>query len=173
VVETINVETVLPTTAERVWQAMKQPTSFLYVCRGLFGWPALAGRTEPIREGEIGRGWLLLFHVFPMHRHTIEVLRVDEQSQVIQSHESGGLLRRWDHTLHVEPVDGRCCRYSDTVVIDAGPLTAMVARSGRAIYRYRQRRWHKLVRKHLLPSGPAYATDRRCSPPKETATTEP
>jgi len=30
------------------------------------------------------------------------------------------------------------------------------------IYRYRQRRWHRLVRNHLLPAGPRY------SPPADT-----
>ncbi len=49
------------------------------------------------------------------------------------------------------------CRYSDTVDIDAGPFTAAVAKAAVAIYRYRQRRWHKLVDRHLLPTGPAYA----------------
>jgi hypothetical protein len=51
--------------------------------------------------------------------------------------------------------DGRC-RYSDSIDIDAGPLTGLAARGATAIFRYRQRRWHKLVDKHLLPEGPAY-----------------
>jgi hypothetical protein len=29
---------------------------------------------------------------------------------------------------------------------------------GIRIFRYRQRRWHKLVRNQLLPSGPRYGT---------------
>jgi hypothetical protein len=157
--KTIHVQTTLATDAGRVWEAMKHLASFLYVCRGLFGWPALVGRTEPIRPGEAGRGWL--FHVIPLYRHTIEVVAIDETTMTIRSHEYGGALRRWDHTLHVESAgDARCC-YSDTVEIDAGPLTELVAVTARWIYRYRQRRWHRLVRKHLQPSGPVYRVDHR------------
>jgi hypothetical protein len=163
---TVNVETVLPTDTDRVWSALKHPASFLYVVRGLFGMPALAGRTDPIRAGEAGTGWLLAFHVLPLHRHTIEVLSVDDGTRTIRTHEHGGVLRRWDHTLHVSPVPvpggsgGPRCRYRDTVTIDAGPLTAIVATLAVGIYRYRHRRWHRLVRKHLLPAAGVSATNR-------------
>lgn len=155
---TIHIETELPTSAERVWEAMKHPASFLYVTRGLVGFPALAGRTDPVRPGEAGTGWLLAFNLVPAYRHTIEVVEVDEQTRSIRTHEHGGVLRRWDHTLHVEPAGADVCLYSDTVVIDAGPLTRLVCLLSTGIYRYRQRRWHRLVRKHLLPSGPRFAT---------------
>jgi hypothetical protein len=151
-VRTIHVETELPTGADWVWAAMKQPVTFLYVTRGLFGMPALAGRSEPVRAGETGSGWLLAFHVVPAYRHTIEVVAVDEEERTIRTHEHGGVLRRWDHVLHTEPLGGdeARCRYSDTVTIDAGRLTAVVAALAVGIYRYRQRRWHRLVRKNLL-----------------------
>lgn len=154
---TIYIETELPTAADRVWSAMQQPASFLYVCRGLFGWPALVGRTDPIRAGESGSGWLMLFHVLPMYRYHINVLEVDDATRTIRSHEYGGLVKRWDHTLHAEPVGPDRCRYSDTVVIEAGAFTCVVAAAAKGIYCYRQRRWHRLVARHLMPEGPRYA----------------
>jgi hypothetical protein len=158
---TIHLETTLPTTAERVWPAMLSPATFLYVCKGLFGVPALAGRTESFREGERGTAWLFAFHVIPAYRHTIEVLDVDAATRTIRTHEHGGLFRAWNHTLHVEPIDDRTCRYSDTVDIDAGSATALVILVANVIFRYRQRRWRKLVRQHLLSEGTAYAPPRR------------
>lgn len=154
---TIHLQTTLPTSADRVWRAMQSPVTFLYLCEGLFGVPALAGRSEPLRAGECGTGWLIAFHVIPAYRHTIEVIEVDDAQQTIRTHEHGGVLRAWNHTLRVQTVDARTCRYSDTVEIDAGPITAVVAALAVGIFRYRQRRWHKLVRRHLLPQGPAYA----------------
>jgi hypothetical protein len=148
---TIHVETELPTAADRVWSAMQYPGTFLYVARGLFGMPAIAGRTEPFVAGESGSGWLFAFHVIPAYRHHIEVLDVDPTTRTVRTHEHGGTLRRWDHVLHVEPITDDTCRYSDTVTIDAGALTRAVAALGVAIFRYRQRRWHRLVRKHLMP----------------------
>lgn len=138
---------------------MKYPSTMLYVLRGIAGFPALNGRTDPIQQGEKGRGWLTAFHVIPLYRHTIEVLEVDEAAMTIRTHERGGIVKRWDHVLRVEPVSARQCRYSDTVEIDAAALTDVVARLAQAIYRYRQRRWHKLVDRHLRPEGPRYRVD--------------
>jgi hypothetical protein len=155
---TIYLETNLPTSADRVWRAMQSPATFLYVCRGLFGVPALAGRSEPLRVGERGTAWGFAFHLIPAYQHTIEITEVNETNGTIRTHEHGGILTVWNHTLHVEPIDENTCRYSDTVDIDAGRATAVVAAIGVGIYRYRQRRWHKLVRRHLMLQGPAYAS---------------
>ncbi|MBV9351542.1 MAG: hypothetical protein JOZ23_08395 [Mycobacterium sp.] len=154
---TIELETVLPTRTERVWQAMQSPATLLYVCKGLFGVPALAGRSEPLRAGERGTVWLFAFHFIPAYRHTIEIAEVDEASHTIRSREHGGILTAWNHTLRVEPIDEYSCRYSDKIEIAAGRATRIVAVIATGIFRYRQRRWRKLVRKHLLPGGPAYA----------------
>jgi hypothetical protein len=146
-VRTVHVETTLPTSADRVWSAMLSPATFLYVCKGLFGFPALAGRTESLRTGERGTGWLMAFHVIPAYRHTIEVTEVDEATGTIRTREHGGALKAWNHTLHVEALQADSCRYSDTVDIDAGLLTGAVVAIANGIYRYRQRRWRKLVRR--------------------------
>lgn len=158
--KTIHVSTDLPTDAETVWSAMQHPASFLYVTRGLLGVPMLEGRTEPVRAGESGTGWIWLFGLIPFSRHTIHIADVDAETMTIRSREHGGLLRAWNHDLHVEPVGEDRCRYSDTVEIDAGVLTDVVAAIGVGLYRYRQRRWRMLVDRHLLPSGPRYRTVR-------------
>lgn len=166
---TILVETGLPTTADKVWEAMKHPASLLYVTRGLLGLPALAGRTDPIHAGEAGTGWVFAFNLIPVYRHTIEVLDVDERTRSIRTHEHGGILKRWDHTLHVEPTSETTSRYSDTVEIDAGVLTRIMCIVSIGIYHYRQRRWHRLVRKHLLPTGRTVSATRlpeSSSPPR-------
>ncbi|MBB6375190.1 hypothetical protein BKA01_002412 [Pseudonocardia eucalypti] len=155
---TIRVETELPTDADRVWDALRYPSTFLYVCRGLLGFPALAGRSSPMVAGERGSGWLLLFHVLPLTRHTIEVREVDPATMTIRTHEHDHLVQTWDHTLRVTPAAPGRCRYSDTVDIEAGRLTPLVALFGVAIYRYRHRRWRKLVRRHLTAPGDLAAT---------------
>lgn len=155
---TIQLATTLPTGADRVWQAMQSPVTFLYLCKGLFGMPALQGRTDRFHVGERGTAWLVAFHIFPAYRHTIEVVEVDDRTRTIRTHEHGGRINTWNHTLHVEPIDENTCRYRDTVAIDAGPFTGLVAWAAVGIFRYRQRRWHRLVRQHLLPGGPAYAS---------------
>lgn len=149
VTRTIEVTSVLPAGADRVWEAMQQPASFLYVCRGLLGLPGLAGRTDAVVEGETGTNWLMLFHVIPLHRHTIHVVRVSGHLREIETEEHGGVIRRWHHVLRVRPGGGGTSRYSDTVDIDAGVLTPVVAVAATVLYRYRQRRWRRLARRHL------------------------
>jgi Polyketide cyclase / dehydrase and lipid transport len=147
--QTVRIETDLDAPADRVWAAMLQPATFLHVCRGLVRVPSLEGRIDPLREGEAGTAWLWAFGLVPAYRHTIEVRRVDPAGRTIATHEHGGVLRAWDHTLRVEPAGADRARYSDTVAIDAGALTPLVARLARGIYRYRQRRWRALARNHL------------------------
>lgn len=45
--KTVYLETQLPTDADRVWNAMQYAGTFLYLCRGLFGIPALSGVLSP------------------------------------------------------------------------------------------------------------------------------
>jgi hypothetical protein len=148
---TISVATDLDAPADRVWQAMLLPATFLHVCRGLLRIPALEGRIDPLVAGESGEGRLWAFGLVPTYRHTIEVLRADEATGTIATHEHGGPLRAWDHTLEVEPAGPGRSRYRDTVTIDAGRLTPVVAALAVGIYRYRQRRWRALARHHLAP----------------------
>ncbi len=145
VIRTVALTTELPLPADVTWQAMQQPATFLYVVRGLLAFPALNGRTEPFQQGETHTGWLMLFHVLPLHRHTITVVAVDPQQPKVETEERGGFLRRWHHTLAVEPVTDATSRYSDTIDIDAGPLTGFMYWSATALFRYRQWRWQRLA----------------------------
>jgi hypothetical protein len=66
------------------------PGVLLYVCGGVIGFPALIGRTEPMRQGETGTSWMWLFHVIPLSQHTIHVIGVDGSTRSIRTHEHGG-----------------------------------------------------------------------------------
>jgi len=146
-------ETMLPAPAERVWEAICQPGTMLYVLKGLFGFPALAGRLDPVREGERGRGWIMLFHVIPFARWTIQVASVNAATCTIVTREGGGLIRQWNHTLHVEPAPGGGCRYVDVIDLDAGPFTPIAAVIVSGIFRYRQGRLRNLASRHLAVMG--------------------
>lgn len=155
--KSITIETVLPTDADRLWRAIQHPVTLSYVCKGLLGFPALAGRTEPVTRDESGTGWVFLFHVIPISRLTIHVAELDDDNRTLCTNEWGGALRTWNQTMHVVPINDESCRYTDTLLLDAGPFTSIVALFAHGFYRYRQKRLRKLVCAHLLPSGPKYA----------------
>jgi len=96
----------------------------------------------------------MAFHVLPAYRHTIEVLSVDDATHTIRTHEYGGRIRSWNHTLHAESIGAGRCRYADTIDIDAGWFTGVVALGAAGIFRYRHRRWHKLIRSQAASQTP-------------------
>ena len=65
--------------------------------------------------------------------HQMHIERLDPVNRVIQSRECAPGIRRWDHHLSVQPVDGQVC-WTDTVRIDAGWKTAFVARFAAYVY---------------------------------------
>lgn len=78
--------------------------------------------------------------IFKQRGHTMFIERLDRANRIIQSRESGQGIRRWDHRLSVQP-HGRWARWIDTVVIDAGWQTSILARF--AAYLYSRRHRHR------------------------------
>lgn len=132
--------------ADVVWPGMKTPHAFVHIARGMVRFPAAEHLDGPWRVGQTITGWTFLLDVIPFSKHHLTVVSIDEATQTLVSDEHGGLLRRWHHTLHVESLPGGRSRYTDTIEIDAGPLTPVVAAYAQVFYRYRQRRWKRLAR---------------------------
>jgi hypothetical protein len=57
----------------------------------------------------------------------------------------GQFTRRWDHRLLVEGLPGNRSRYTDTVDIDAGLMTAVTWLFAWAVFSWRHRRWRRLL----------------------------
>jgi hypothetical protein len=142
---TIRRSTDLDAAPEVVWAAVRTPSAFRFVTRGLLDWRPLRGRVEPWREGEEAAGWLLLGGVLPFSKHRIRVAEIDDRHRVLRSDEAGGLIRSWRHDIHVEPLDGERTRYTDVIAIDAGPFTLAVSAVAWCFYGERQRRWRILA----------------------------
>src|SRR5579864_7027375 len=78
---------------------------------------SLSRRDEPFREGECGTGWLLLFHLLPLHRHTIHLASLDVQAMTLRSLEHGGCFA---------PGTTRC---TSSQPMTSGAVTATLCRS--------------------------------------------
>ena len=66
------------------------------------------------------------------------MVAVEPTTRTIRTREHGGVLRVWNHELHVEPLTERTCRYRDTVELDVGMFTPLLTRIGVALYRHRR-----------------------------------
>ena len=104
----------------------------------------------PLPERWPTDGSAVVMRVRPFHlpvgwRHTIRVVEADEAGGSIRTEEGGGVVRRWTHTIGVQPLATRRCRYTDTIDIDAGVLTLPIWAWASVFYRVRQHRWRLLA----------------------------
>jgi ligand-binding SRPBCC domain-containing protein len=142
----VRVGTDLAAPPERVWETLKKADTLRYLTRGLLGFRPLGPVPDQLGAGDVVRVRLLFFHLIPGWAHEIHVLVVDEAARRIETTERGGSVKTWDHVLSVEPAPAGRTRYTDTIEIDAGPLTRLVWMYANLFYRYRQWRWRRLAR---------------------------
>ncbi len=100
---------------------------------------------ETLDEGESIELRLKLLNAIPANRHTLELIEVNDATRTARTRERGGVLETWNHTIHVEPLTEKTCRYYDSIDLDAGALTPIALTIANAFFAHRQRRWHKLV----------------------------
>lgn len=140
------IDTYLPASAEKVWRILLRRDTFLHITRGMLGFRGSDAWPEMFREGTVIHTRLLFFHVIPGWKHTLRVVRVDQDALALDSEEGGGILKQWNHRIRLEPRTDDRCRYTDEIDIEAGLLTPLIWAWAHVFYRYRQHRWRKLVR---------------------------
>lgn len=104
----------------------------------------------PTGEEQVGHDVVLVFRLFgvvPVGRWRLKVVARDDARRRLCSEESGTFVRAWVHELVVEALDDGRSRLTDTIEIDAGVLTPLVARFARAEYARRHRLRKRMVEK--------------------------
>ncbi len=149
----VEVSTYLPLPPDEVWVLLLRPETLVRVSAPLLHFTPRAG-TLPDRwqAGEYQLGVKLFGLIplddqivgieFPAHRGPGHSLR-DNGRACARDGGPGGLIRRWDHTMLVEP-EGTGTRYTDRVEVEAGVLTGAAALFARMLYRHRQKNWRRL-----------------------------
>ena len=143
--KSITVETTLNAPAHAVWSAVQRPEAFVHVAGAILRFPAAERHAGPWSVGDEIRGWLFLFRVVPLTRHTLRVVDIDHDAMTLFTEEGGGFVRTWNHHIEVRALSDTRCVYTDRIDIDAGILTSAVALFARFFYRHRQRRWARLA----------------------------
>ena len=138
--------TQLGASADVIWNAVKTPTAFRQVTRGLLRMPVIRKRNDEWREGETVFGWTFLFGLLPFSRHHLRIARIDDSTRTLSSREFGGLIRVWNHDIEVIAINESSCLYQDRIEIDAGMMTPIVVAYAHWFYRMRQRRWRALAK---------------------------
>lgn len=144
---TVQVSTSLSAPSDRAWDLLLRKDTFLFITQGALDcldadkWPA-----RLFNLGAVLQTRIRLLGLGPAMPHEIHIVRLSEPELQIETREKGGLIRSWDHYMRIEPVSAVRCRYTDSIRIDAGLLTPLVWLFAAMFYRYRHRRWQKLLK---------------------------
>jgi len=164
-----SLQTPLKISADTAWQAVKQPRSLVYVCRGLVSLPAAQFPGEGWVEGLRIQLRPRLFHLLPTGwLHTTVIRQVDDGQRILQADESGPFYA-WRLAIHVEPAPGGCL-VRDEIEVRAGWLTPLAWLWLGLFHLYRQGRWRRLtgIPRHL-PGRAAWAKVLQARHGPETA----
>lgn len=89
---------------------------------------------------------LYFLKIFPLGRHRIKLTKIDKESNIIVSNESGMLAPVWNHTIWFQQDGQNKLSYTDEIEIKAGWLTWAIWIFALFFYRHRQNRWKKLLK---------------------------
>lgn len=141
----VTVKSRLPANAEQVWELVKKSHTTAYVCKGMIGYKNAADWPEEWVAGNTVDTELLLLGKLNLGAHQINIVARDEQAKTIHTEESSASIKRWDHEMRVSNGNNQHCCYQDSIEIDAGLLTPVIVAYANIYYRYRHRRWLKLL----------------------------
>jgi len=137
------IQTELPANADRVWHLTQRGETLTYIARGLVSFGGPEALPERFTEGSAVDVRIWFFGFIPAWRHHLAIKSISDDRRELLSNESGGLVRVWNHLIHVEALDEARCRYTDDLEIQAGLFTPLVWLYAHGFYRYRQRRWRR------------------------------
>ena len=142
----VHVESIWAREPDEVWDKVQQSDTLVYIARPLIRLAPIGSDGFPARwrENTTIECKLYLLGFVPLGTRRLTFERIDFARREIQTREQDLLVRRWDHHIRVESAGPGSARYSDTIEIEAGPLTAVVWAFAHFFYRYRQRRWRTL-----------------------------
>lgn len=133
---TIIVEATYEANADRVFEDALDLAEMQEAMRGLAVYEGLPD--GPVQQGDTLCVDVTLLKVFKTRDHYMYIERLDRDARILQSREHNPSIKRWDHTLSVQPsIEG--CMWRDTIVLDAGAMTLLTARFCRFMYCRRHR----------------------------------
>ncbi|MEQ9564689.1 MAG: hypothetical protein RLN85_02545 [Pseudomonadales bacterium] len=141
------ISTQLECTESALWQHIDKPASLQFVASPMLAFaPVEPGALDG--EWEVGREYSLKLYFLkfiPLGLHTIQLVKVDRDQNVISSREKGLLAPVWNHDISFHETKPGTVSYTDEIEIRAGWLTPFVWLFAQVFYRHLQRRWKVLL----------------------------
>jgi hypothetical protein len=145
----IEISTKLSAPLAQVAQHTATPALLNYVASPLIRFMPMQPAYWPEQWADGGeyRANLLQFGFIPIGWQIIRtsIVSIQEDRYVLCDHGQGLLAKHWDHTITLQKSSNNATLYSDKVDIQAGWLTPFIVGFAHIFYRWRQRRWHRLI----------------------------
>lgn len=151
----LTLTTVLDAPLEHVWELLQRPAMMEQVAAPVMTMVPADPPAFPERwEDRPYRVRLKVFCVLPAGSQVIDISRSEGPGiRRLRDRGVGTVAKVWDHTLTAEALpDGRT-RYTDTLEVRAGVLTAGMWLFSQVFFRHRQRRLRAVVARGLNTSS--------------------
>ncbi len=143
----VRVSTQLNCTESELWEKLSKQDSLKFVASPLLTFiPAGSGILNSKWEvGQIYRFKLYFLTFVSLGVHSIQIVKIDRNQNIITSHESGLFTPVWNHKISFKEITPRLVTYNDEIEFNAGWLTPLIFLFAHVFYRHRQRRWKILL----------------------------
>lgn len=140
------VKSVLNCNSGRLFNEVKKSKSFLYICKPLVQFLPLPAQPFP-EEWKEGKYWVKVYLLgfIPFGKQWI-VITIDQNQKHIRDNGYSKFISKWDHHIDLTDIGNNQTLYTDTINISAGMFTPFIVLFAHVFYRWRQKRWKKLIK---------------------------
>lgn len=120
-----------------------------FVCKGKIRFKPIASDFPKYWEkGMAIKTKMFVYGCIPFgSTHTLTFVDVDPKNFMLSTNERNSLVKIWNHTIVMTPINDNRVDYSDEIELYAGFMTRIVALWARSFYSYRQKRWKIIAEK--------------------------
>ncbi|MCY6382321.1 SRPBCC family protein [Hoeflea prorocentri] len=125
-----------PVDADRLWAVATDYDALCEIMKGIVEFEGIpSGRTHTGQKLDV---MVSLFGKLPKQPYHMEILECDDERHVLRTSEKGSGVKSWKHTLTVEKT-ANGSRLTDSIEIDAGLITPLVALWAKYLYSARHK----------------------------------
>lgn len=135
--------------SEELFREVKKTESLFYIAKPLIKFVQLPEHPLPElwEEGKYPVKMYILGFI-PFGKQWI-VISIDNNNLRMRDNGYSKLIKKWDHNIYLKGVGENKTLYTDTIDINAGILTIFIAMFANIFYRWRQKRWRRLINNHF------------------------
>jgi ligand-binding SRPBCC domain-containing protein len=150
----VKIQSQLSVTPEKVWEWLNQTDTLFFITKGWVHFVDKTNFTTQWEQGQVIQTVIKPFVIGASAKYEIRITLVDDVAFTIKTEESGAGIKSWNHVMQVNSVSGSTatCQLIDVVEVDAGVLTGAFTVYVWCYYKWRHRRWKKLIRRRLYRS---------------------